>query len=157
MKVYLLVNPIAVENMNGCIEVMEEIAAVPETQLDILPRVNDNAINSTFYKILHEFLNEKQGFKDPNLSLETMSEQLSIPKTKLSNYLQECFGMNFPEVINRYRINYFIELYKKDDLKLMKVETLILQSGYRNKTTFYMAFKKVLKTKPSSFIKQSIN
>ena len=29
MKVYLLVNPVAVENMNGCMEVVEEIAGFP--------------------------------------------------------------------------------------------------------------------------------
>jgi len=153
MKVYLLVNPNAIENMQGCLDVVDEMTEANVNFDEVLPKINPGS-NNAACSILHQFLHDQQGYKDPNLSLESMAEQLAISKGKLSGYLQECFGMSFPEIINRYRINHFIELYKKDELKLMKVETLILQCGYRNKTTFYLAFKKVLQTNPSTFIKQ---
>lgn len=155
MKVYLLVNPNAIENMQGCLDVVDEMTEANANFDEVLPKVIPHA-NHSACSIIHQFLQDKQGYKDPNLSLESMAEQLSLSKGKLSGYLQECYGMSFPEMINRYRINHFIELYKKDELKLMKVETLILQCGYRNKTTFYSAFKKVLQTNPSTFIKQGI-
>jgi len=154
MKVYLLVNPNAIENMQGCLDVVDEMTEANLNFDEVLPKINPGSNNSAC-SIIHQFLHVKQGYKDPNLSLEGMAEQLSLSKGKLSGYLQECFGMSFPEIINRYRINHFIELYRKDELKLMKVETLILQCGYRNKTTFYLAFKKVLQTNPSTFIKQA--
>ncbi len=153
MKVYLLVNPNAIENMQGCLDVVDDMAESNVNFDDILPKANPDS-NNAACSILHEFLKEQEGFKDPNLSLDSMAEHLSMSKAKLSGYLQECFKMSFPEIINRYRINHFIQLYKQDELKLMKVETLILQCGYRNKTTFYSAFKKVLQTNPSAFIKQ---
>ena len=152
MKAYLLVNPNAIENMQGCLDVVDELNDKSANFEAILPKVNPEA-NKTVCLFLQEFLIQQEGFKDPNLSLESMAERLAISKAKLSAHLQDCFSMNFPEIINRYRIHYFIELYKKDALKLMKVETLILQCGYRNKTTFYLAFKKVLQTNPSTFIK----
>lgn len=152
MKVYLLVNPNAIENMQGCLDVVDDMAASNVNFDEILPRVKPDS-NNAACSILQQFLKEQEGFKDPNLSLDSMAEQLSMSKAKLSGYLQDCFKMSFPEIINRYRINHFIQLYKQDELKLMKVETLILQCGYRNKTTFYQAFKKVLQTNPSTFIK----
>jgi AraC-like DNA-binding protein len=117
--------------------------------------VSEDFQNSSIYIQVNHFLVTNEGYKDPNLSLESMAEKLSISKSKLSSFLQESFGLNFPELINRYRIQHFITLYKADELKQLKVETLILQSGYRNKTTFYLAFKKVLQTNPSTFMKQS--
>lgn len=155
MKVYLLVNPNAIENMQGCLDVVDEMADANVNFEDVLPKTNPNS-NSSACALMHQFLYVEQGYKDPELSLETMANHLSFSKSKLSTYLQDCYGMSFPEVINRYRIHHFIELYKADELKLMKVETLILQCGYRNKTTFYLAFKKVLQTSPSSFIKQAM-
>jgi AraC-like DNA-binding protein len=152
MKVYLLVNPNAIENMQGCLDVVDDMAESNVNFDEILPRVKPDS-NNAVCSILQQFLKEQEGFKDPNLSLDSMAEQLSMSKAKLSGYLQDCFKMSFPEIINRYRINHFIQLYKQDELKLMKVETLILQCGYRNKTTFYQAFKKVLQTNPSTFIK----
>jgi AraC-like DNA-binding protein len=154
MKVYLLVNPNAIENMQGCLDVVDELTDQNANFEVILPKVNPDA-NKTACSFLQEFLMQQEGFKDPNLSLETMAEQLSISKAKLSAYLQDCFSMSFPEIINRYRIHHFIKLYKKDELKLMKVETLILQCGYRNKTTFYLAFKKVLESNPSTILKHT--
>jgi len=153
MKVYLLVNPNAIENMQGCLDVVDEMTEANVNFDEVLPKINPGS-NNAACSIIHQFLHDQQGYKDPNLSLDSMAEQLALSKGKLSGYLQECFEMSFPEIINRYRINHFIELYKKDELKLMKVETLILQCGYRNKTTFYLAFKKVLQTNPSTFIKQ---
>jgi len=154
MKVYLLVNPNAIENMQGCLDVVDEMADANVNFEDVLPKVNPSS-NSAACTLMHQFLQVEQGYKDPELSLETMANQLSFSKSKLSANLQDCYGMNFPEVINRYRIHHFIELYKADELKQMKVEALIVQSGYRNKTTFYMAFKKVLDTNPSTFLKQA--
>ncbi|MFM6994903.1 MAG: helix-turn-helix domain-containing protein [Sediminibacterium sp.] len=154
MKAYLLVNPNAIENMQGCLDVVDEMSDQSVNFKAILPKVNPEA-NKAASSLLQEFLIQKEGFKDPNLSLESMAEALSISKAKLSTHLHDCYNMSFPEIINRYRIHHFIELYQKDALKLMKVETLILQSGYRNKTTFYLAFKKVLETNPTSFLKQA--
>lgn len=153
LKVYLLVHPNAIENMSGCIEVVEEMSPSPNVISTILPIPNPKHAHSEVFKLVFSFIESDQGFRNPDLNLEQMSEQLALSKSKLSAYLQEFYHMSFPEIINRYRIHHFIELFKKDSLRQMKVETLILQSGYRNKTTFYLAFKKVLKTNPSAFIK----
>jgi AraC-like DNA-binding protein len=155
LKAYLLVNPSVIENMDGCLDVIDEMPNSSVNIDNILPRVSEDFQNSSIYIQVNHFLVTNEGYKDPNLSLESMAEKLSISKSKLSSFLQESFGLNFPELINRYRIQHFITLYKADELKQLKVETLILQSGYRNKTTFYLAFKKVLQTNPSTFMKQS--
>lgn len=152
MKVYLLVHPNAIENLQGCLDTVDEMTEANVNFAEVLPKLQPGA-DIKPCSIVHQFLNEKQGYKDPNLSLDSMADQLSISKSKLSGFIQACYGLSYPEVINRFRINHFIELYKKDHLKQLKVETLILQSGYRNKTTFYLAFKKVLQTNPLSFIK----
>lgn len=153
MKAYLLVNPNAIENIQGCLDKVDEMKEANVNFDAVLPKIQTGS-NNKVGAILHQFLQVEQGYKDPYLSLDTMAEQLSLSKRKLSSYIQDCYRMGFPEIINRYRINHFIELYKKDDLKQMKVETLILQSGYRNKTTFYLAFKKVLQTNPLTYIKE---
>ena len=121
MKVYLLVNPNAIENMQGCLDVVDEMADANVNFEDVLPKVNPSS-NSSACALMHQVLQDQQGYKDPELSLETMANQLSVSKAKLSAYLQDCYRMNFPEVINRYRIHHFIELYKADELKKMKVE-----------------------------------
>jgi len=153
MKAYLLVNPKAVENMNGCLEVVEEMSTSKTVIESILPLPNPKHIDSNVFQRVQTFIQSERGFKNPDLSLESMSEELFLSRSKMSSFLQEFYHMSFPEIINRYRIHHFVELYKLDKLKRMKVETLILQSGYNNKTTFYLAFKKVLNTNPSAFMK----
>lgn len=154
MKTYLLVNPNTVTNMNGIYEVEISDEEIIIDYDDILPKMKKSVEINTTYNLIEEFLNKKKGFINPNLSLDSMANELSFSKGKLSSSLQECFNMNFPEIINRYRIHHFIVMCKNDDTKLLKAEALILQCGYRNKTTFYLAFKKILKTNPKSFIRQ---
>lgn len=154
LKVYLLVNPLVIENMDGCIEVPDEIPASLPDMADILPRVMEPHATSPGYRELHAFFQVDKRFRDPELSLAAMAGQLSMSKNKLSQYLQQYYGMGFPEIVNRFRIHHFLELLKEEDSRLLKMETLILECGFQHKTTFYLAFKKVLHTNPSTYLKQ---
>lgn len=154
LKVYLLVNPLVIENMDGCMEVPDALPASMPDAAEILPRVVEPYAVSPGYQQIHRFFTVDKGFRDPDLSLASMAGQFSMSRNKLSHNLQQYYGMNFPEIINRFRIHHFLELLKEEDSRLLKVETLILQSGFQHKTTFYLAFKRVMHTNPSTYLKQ---
>jgi len=54
MKVYLLVNPNAIENMQGCLDVVDEMTEANVNFDEVLPKINPGS-NNAACSILHQF------------------------------------------------------------------------------------------------------
>lgn len=97
-------------------------------------------------------LNEDKIYKDGNLSLERLSEELGITKHNLSQIVNEHFEMSFPELMNKYRIQEAVYIFDNDDYNRLKIIQVAYDVGYNNKASFNKAFKKYMFQTPSQYI-----
>ncbi|MEL7121229.1 MAG: helix-turn-helix domain-containing protein [Bacteroidota bacterium] len=100
---------------------------------------------------LTRLMQEEQPYKNPNLKLEELSSKLNISQHKLSQLLNDNFGESFNNYINRYRIEYAIQLLRNNNTYTL--EAIGYESGFNSKSGFYSTFKKITGSTPASFRK----
>lgn len=93
-------------------------------------------------------------FLDVNLSLQKTSEMLNIPKYKLTQLIKDAGYDSFYSFVNHFRIK------KSKELLLAKpenyvIESIIEQSGFKSRSTFFRVFKEMTHETPGVFIKKN--
>jgi AraC-like DNA-binding protein len=86
-------------------------------------------------------------------SLRDLSEDLKVTYTYLSFIINRDYGLNFNDLINRYRIDHMRRLMESPDSGRYTLEGLAYQSGFSSRSTFYRAFQKSTGQMPSAFLK----
>jgi AraC-like DNA-binding protein len=72
----------------------------------------------------------------------------------LSPIINQYYKSNFSSWLNKYRVNYFIELIGHEEKRELTLEALARESGFANRTTFMSAFRKEKNTTPGAFLHQ---
>jgi AraC-like DNA-binding protein len=88
-------------------------------------------------------------------SLRNLAEELNITYTYLSYIINREYGMNFNDLVNKYRIAYMQGLMAEPDAPLYTLEGLAYRSGFNSRSTFYRAFYKATGRMPSAFVKKT--
>jgi AraC-like DNA-binding protein len=91
-------------------------------------------------------------FMQNDLSLDTLAERLGTNRHNTSQVINEHFGMNFFELINSYRIQEAIAIFRSDRGKHMSIIEVAYEVGFNNKVTFNKSFKKHLSQTPTQFL-----
>jgi AraC-like DNA-binding protein len=107
-------------------------------------------IDIILYNRITFHLQATKAYTDPNFSLAMLSGQLNVGRTQLSNAINLCGQLNFNELINHYRIVDAIELLKQNGGKYT-TESVAMEVGFRDRSTFYRAFKRETGRLPSEF------
>ncbi|PZR26013.1 MAG: hypothetical protein DI535_15780 [Citrobacter freundii] len=113
----------------------------------------DDEINAIREKLLNFMANEKP-FLDPALALDGLATQLELKRHHLSQVINQEFGQNFFEFINKYRVAEFKELVQKNENAHLSILGLAYDCGFNSKATFNQVFKKMEGTTPSAFLKK---
>jgi AraC-like DNA-binding protein len=113
----------------------------------------DNQIAQEALK-LESYMSQAKPFLDPNLTLPMLAGQLPTTVHVLSKVINETFDKNFFDYINGYRVEYFRALVKEPKNKSFTLLSLAFESGFSSKSTFNMAFKKVMHKTPSQYVKE---
>ncbi len=93
---------------------------------------------------------DQQLHRQPELSLQTLSEHLNIPILKISQVLNVHMETGFYDYINKNRINDACRQLKNSNLNIIDIAYLV---GFNSKSTFNSAFKKHALMTPSQFKK----
>lgn len=91
------------------------------------------------YERVLALMETKKPFLEESYSLQDMAAAVYTNKTYLSQAINIVAGKNFRQFINHYRIQYSLELLKRDPS--LKVEDLASMSGFHSSVTYNMAFK----------------
>lgn len=110
----------------------------------IIPELND------FGAILSFFDNNKP-YKNQDLTLESLAEQMDMPKNQLSHAINTQLGMNFFELVNSYRIKEAKYLMLDADFGHFTIDAIAKEAGFKSRTSFYEAFKKQTGQTPTEF------
>jgi AraC-like DNA-binding protein len=91
-------------------------------------------------------------YLDETLSLPKLAELLNINSHKLSHALNEGFGENFFQFVNKYRVEEAKTLLLNGETKQLNMLGIAFNSGFNSKTAFNTAFKKSLGMSPTAFL-----
>jgi AraC-like DNA-binding protein len=112
---------------------------LPEGQLEnILERVTG-------------FLNETQLFLDINLTLPILSQKCGIPAHHISKAVNSKGEGNFSDYINAFRICEAKKRLFHIDFKLFTIEAIGRSVGFKSRTSFIAAFRKIENLTPSEY------
>ncbi len=103
-----------------------------------------------------EFIDAERPYLQANFSLHTLSQALNIPHLRVSSCFSKELNTTFPEYRNRKRIDYAIRLFKENTHHQMSIEGIAAQCGFKNKSSFYLAFKAIYKCTPTTWIVENL-
>ncbi|MCB1146235.1 MAG: AraC family transcriptional regulator [Leptospiraceae bacterium] len=100
-------------------------------------------------RLLKELMSERQIFRDEELRLAQLADELSLTSHQLSRILNEQFQQNFNGFVNQYRVQAAEALLLKDEK--MSVLNIAFEVGFNSKTTFNQQFLKITGMTPKSY------
>jgi AraC-like DNA-binding protein len=104
---------------------------------------------------LKSFMNEKEPYLNPNLTIQNLADQLNKPVRELSILINYNFDQHFYDFINSYRIEKAKKLLKNTSSKDLMVFEIFYDVGFNSKSSFNTAFKKQVGKTPTQYRKTS--
>lgn len=101
-------------------------------------------------KLLH-LLDSERVYRQSDINLEKLSSLMETTRHNTSQVINEHFGLNFFELMNKYRIAEALEILK-DDSKDLSIIQVAYEVGFNNKVTFNKSFKKHVSQTPSQYL-----
>ena len=115
----------------------KEVAENQETKFFTLSEEKAEAL----FKQIIGIIEEKQLYLDPEFSLLKLSEITNIKSYLISYVLNNHKNTAFYQVINEYRVHKVCALISNKRYSNYTIEALGNLAGFKNKSTFYTAFK----------------
>ena len=106
-------------------------------------------------KKLLQIMNNNKPFLNSTLTRQELATQLDIHPKDLSRVINERFGVNFFDFINRYRIEEFKRLVHQKTHQHLSILGIAFEAGFNSKTTFNTAFKKFTGMTPTAYLKKN--
>jgi len=91
-------------------------------------------------------------YKSKTANIEEFSNIMGVNKDILFKYIYFTYSMSFEELLNKSRVEYFVEIIKDAKFKKYTVEALALEVGFSSRQRFYQPFKKYHGGNPSDLI-----
>ena len=100
---------------------------------------------------LERLLSEEQVFRENELRLTDLAAYLNIGHHALSQVINEQYGVNFFELINRYRVAHVKRLLADPAYSQHTIIQIAYEAGFNNKVSFNRYFKKEIGLTPSAY------
>lgn len=107
--------------------------------------------DKALFDLFTNHLETELKYTDPEFNLKIAARQLGTNEKYLSSAINNCSGISFNALVNRYRIAYAKKLIYDDVLTRQNLEQIAYMSGYANRTTFYRVFTELEGVTPSRF------
>ncbi len=99
-----------------------------------------------YYVRLKETLEREQLYLDPELSLQKLSDLLSITPKQLSQTINQIEQKNYAQYIMYYRVKEAQKKLKDKKYEHYKISAIAFECGFSSISSFNSAFKKITKT-----------
>jgi hypothetical protein len=91
-------------------------------------------------------------FKNKTANINEFSNIMGVSKEIVFKFIYFNYSMSFDELLNKSRVDYFVEIIKQPKFKNYTVEALALEVGFTSRQRFYQPFKKYHGGNPSDLI-----
>ena len=105
---------------------------------------------------LLEFMESERPYLNVQLTIFDIARELDINNKYISQVINQDLGINFMSFINGYRVEAAKELLLDDSKSNYTIEGLAEMAGFKSKSTFNTAFKKMTGKTPSQYRKEQL-
>ncbi|MEM9921600.1 MAG: helix-turn-helix domain-containing protein [Bacteroidota bacterium] len=102
---------------------------------------------------LNTIMAEDSLYQNPNLTRTIVAKSLGISEGYLSELLKSRLHTNFNDYVNEFRVKRVIEMFHDRQFDLFSIEAIGFEAGFKTKSVFYNAFKKVTQKTPGAYRK----
>ena len=102
-----------------------------------------------------EYLIISRAYINPDFSLSTLSSEVGIHQKNISTAINGYLHNNFFELVNGMRVEEAKRLLLSSDREHYTVESVYADCGFRSRSTFFLAFKKVEGKPPAQWLKEN--
>lgn len=107
--------------------------------------------DGTISKILGKMEHEKL-YLDKDLTLRGFASQLGTNQARMSYLLNNELGTTFNDFVNKYRVLEVQHVLKSRTASHLTLQAISENAGFKSKTTFYRAFKKITLQTPNKYL-----
>ena len=91
-------------------------------------------------------------YKSKTADIVEFSNIMGVSKDIMFKYIYFKYSLSFDELVNKSRVEYFVEIIKLPKFKDYTIEALALEVGFASRQRFYQPFKKYHGGNPSDLI-----
>lgn len=91
-------------------------------------------------------------YLDGELTQKQLAEELSVSSESISIIVNQKFGINFRDLVNRYRINHVKQLLNDQHNNHSSILDMALAAGFNSQASFYRVFKKAEGMSPKEYL-----
>ncbi len=99
---------------------------------------------------LRRALEEGRVFLRPDLTLGELADEIGVPRSHLSQLVNERCGKSFPELLAEHRVGEASRLLGDPSLDHLTVESIGQRAGFNSRSAFFDAFKKATGHTPAA-------
>ncbi len=103
---------------------------------------------------LKKVLVEDKLYLQQDLCMHQLAKEINTNTSYLSRTIKRIYNTNFTTLLNALRINEAEVLLADPKYSSYTIDAIFKECGYKNKSTFYKAFKRITGTEPYKYRKQ---
>ena len=107
------------------------------------------------FQRIESYMEDKRPYLDEKLNLDSFSKAVFSNKVYVSKNINHYSGKNFRQFINWYRIQYALDLMKKDPH--LRMEEVAMMSGFHTTVSFNMAFRLFVAKTPTEWHEEYVD
>jgi AraC-like DNA-binding protein len=118
-------------------------------------RMREDEINNLNFRLL-SIMENKKPYLNSELSLSGLADMLNTTTHRLSFVINTTMEMNYFDFINSYRIKEAMNLLQTAQEIDSKIVAIAFDSGFNNRTSFHLAFKKFTGLTPKEYREKQV-
>ena len=105
-----------------------------------------------YIKLLENHMEKDKPYKDRELTIFDLSDQLQIPRHFLSEVINEHLGKNFYTLVNEYRLEEVKKRMLDPAFKHLTILAIAYDAGFNSKSSFNTIFKQKTGMTPTQYL-----
>ena len=114
----------------------------------------DEEVAEAYADEARNLMDSKKLYRNPDLTLPKLAKKLGLSANTLSQVLNGHCGQSFYNFVNTYRLEEVISMMRDPKYDGKSVLELLLEAGFKSKSTFNPIFKKYTGKTPSEYRKE---
>jgi len=103
------------------------------------------------YLRLKNVMEREELYRNPELTLESLAENLKVSSGYLSQIINKTTGDNFSRFLNQYRVEDVKKMLLDSEFNKYSLVAIGYEAGFNSKSTYYSAFKKMTSLTPKEY------
>jgi len=121
--------------------------------------IKESSFSDVYFEKIYsqtiELLKQEKLYLNPELKVLDLAILLKIHPNLMSKVINHNSETSFYDLVNKMRVEEFIEKSKTEDSQKYTIMALAFDAGFNSKATFYRNFKTITGMSPSEFLKSS--